>query len=106
MKAGAAAAAGQVCRRKSRADRVAGTDVVVDDQDVDGFELSDRRGGLPPQSGPTGRRAKRQCRRRQAQDESDDTRGFHTLHFPQNAATDTTSHLRHAPTDTWSRAWI
>ena len=85
MKFALAAAAGQVCQRRSwRRSTVPDADVGLGDQHVDGFELGDRRGRrfgrlLVDRAGEQ----RGNAAGGEGDDKHNDTRGFHTLHFPR-----------------------
>jgi hypothetical protein len=82
MKFALAAAAGQVCQLLG-GNRMAQSDVRIGDQDVDGFQLDDRGGGgrLRRRVGSSGQQ-RGNAASGDGDHEHNDTRGFHTLHFP------------------------
>ena len=75
---------------------VPSADVGLGDQDVDGFELGDRRRRGGGWSGPAGEQ-RGDTAGGEGDDEHNDTRGFHTLHFPHDAVTDTGRNCRRRP---------
>ena len=103
MKFAPAAAAGQVCQRNSLPEMVLPeADVVRGDQHINGFERCDRRlhdcaaaVRTPGQQGGDAAGGERD-------EQNNDTRGFHTLHFPHDAATDIRRHFdTMPPPDRW-----